>query len=223
MKSDETVVLLHGIGQSKHNMLLVERFLRKRGRRVLNIGYPSTKKPLSLLAKDLEAALRTAGVMDQTGPVHFVTHSMGGLVLRAFLDSVRARKPAFEPGRVVMVAPPNRGSEVADFLEPFAPYHWFYGPAGRELTTALRERDIEQPWYQLGVIAGRTSWPYPIARFFFDGPNDGRVSVARTRIPGLADHLVVNATHTFITWKPAVHRQIEHFLEYGRFNHGQTA
>lgn len=215
----DLVVLLHGIGHAPWNMYGLERRLRREGYAVLNLGYPSLRNDLGALAAWLDARLRLAGAWDRPdgGRVHFVTHSMGGLVTRRYLEAFRAHIPPEKMGRVVMIAPPNGGSEVADLLKNFPPYKWAFGPAGQELTTAARAGDITVPWYETGIIAGTKSWPYPEARFLFGGPNDGRVSVDSAKLPGMTDFIAVPATHSFIAWRADVGKMVISYLECGKF------
>jgi pimeloyl-ACP methyl ester carboxylesterase len=213
----DRVVLLHGIGQSRWNMYFVARALRRAGFAVTAISYPSLRQNIAALAGFLEKQLDDAEIWQQVGPVHFVTHSMGGLLVCHFLDTRRARIPAAKLGRVVMMGPPHGGSEIADFLQNFPPYKWLYGPAGQELTTAARTQDRTEPYYELGIIAGTRGWPYVIANRMIPAPHDGRVSVARTALSGMKDHITLPATHTMMAWQPAVHQQIVHFLKEGVF------
>jgi pimeloyl-ACP methyl ester carboxylesterase len=213
----ETVVLLHGIGHSRWNMAGLEWTLQKAGYDTVNISYPSRKYDIQDLAAFVHDRLEKEGVWDSRNPVHFVTHSMGGLVTRCYLDSYKNNITSGQIGRVVMIAPPNGGSEVADLLQSFPPYRWLFGKAGQELSTAFQSAHAIQPYYALGIIAGTTGWPYILGSLTIKGKHDGRVSVDKTKLDGMKDHLTLAATHSFISWKPQVHRQIVHFLMHGEF------
>lgn len=149
------------------------------------------------------------------GKLHFVTHSMGGLVARAY---IRRHRPG-RLGRVVMLAPPNQGSEIADLLRGNPLYRAFFGPAGGELITEQPEQlsqllgDVDYP---LGVIAGDRSL-YPLSSLLLPGPNDGRVSVARTQVPGMSDHVTLPASHPLIMRNRRAITQVLHFLRHGQF------
>lgn len=192
----------------------LERALAERGYATANLGYPSRVLDLN----EIVAALlpQVAVVAEQTvGPLHFVTHSMGGLVARVLLSGYRPP----QLGRVVMLAPPNGGSEVADRLVSWAPYRRWFGPAGGQLVTR-RDTALTALFgaidYELGVIAGSRSF-YPLASALMPRPNDGRVSVASTTVEGMADHLVLPVAHPTIVRSQAAIDQTLAFLTDGRF------
>ena len=212
----EVVVLLHGIGHTKWNMFFIELALHKAGYKTLNITYPSLQHNLQTLSHILHQMLEKEHLWGGDRKVHFVTHSMGGLVTRYYLDRYRAEIPADQLGRVVMIAPPNGGSEVADILRYFPPYRWIFGPAGQELTTLSQNHNVAVD-YELGIIAGTRGWPYVLGVLCIPGLHDGRVSVERTKHQAMKDHICVKATHSFISWKRAVHHQIIYFLRHGTF------
>lgn len=216
-KARDTVVLLHGIGHTRWNMMGVEKALRRAGFDTINISHPSLSKDIGALAGFVNERLEKEKLLDRPGRVHFVTHSLGGLVARRYLDQHRNDIPPEKMGRLVMLAPPNGGSEVADFMKNFPPYRWVFGPAGQELTTAARATDTTQPWYETGVIAGTTGWPYIVADRLIEGDHDGRVAVEKTKLPGMTDFTTVPATHSFISWRGDVHEQIVRFLRDGKF------
>ena len=207
----DTVVLLHGIARTRLSMRPIERLLAAAGYRTENLTYPSRRLSLDAISDWLQPRLASAWQADR---VHFVTHSMGGLVAARYLAAHGDRE---RTGRVVMLAPPNGGSEVADALHRLPPYRWLYGPAGQELTTSASAGSMP-PYYALGIIAGTRGEAYPLGRLFIRGAHDGRVSVANSKHPGMADHLVVPASHSFIMRNPEVQRQVLAFLDHGRFD-----
>ena len=216
----ETVVLLHGLARSSASLAGMERALTRAGYRVVNVDYPSRKKTVERLAdEDLALVLRRE-LANETRPVHFVTHSLGGLLLRAYLKT----PPPFALGRVVMLAPPNRGSELADKLGGFALYRWINGPTGRQLTTAsdaLPAR-LPTPGCEIGIIAG-TRNVNPLYAGLIPGPNDGKVSVERAKLDGMADFLEVPHSHTWLMCRRSVQAQVVAFLARGRFDRPEHA
>jgi pimeloyl-ACP methyl ester carboxylesterase len=210
----EGVVLLHGIGRNHRWLKRLERALQQAGFATLNLDYASRKKPLELLAADIDGAIRQfAG--ETCGPLHFVGHSMGGLLARVYIAKFRPERL----GRVVMLGTPNGGSEIADHLHDLALYRAYYGPAGQQLTTRLDSALISLPTpdYDVGVIAGNRSIAPVASLFRMPKPNDTMVSVKSSRLDGMADHVVVKASHAGL---PYHGKAIEHaiaFLRDGRF------
>ncbi|NQZ14647.1 MAG: alpha/beta hydrolase [Alphaproteobacteria bacterium] len=216
---EELVVLLHGIARTSSSMNSIESMLQKDGYTTLNITYPSKKKDLNGLAEYLKKEHLIDSLWKDYSHIHVITHSMGGLVARRYFDRYKNDIPKDKLGKIIMLAPPNKGSKIADIMQTLLPYKWYYGPSGSELTTEV-QRDIKSDiYYDLGVIAGTKEWPYFVAAFVIPGKSDGRVSVNNTKIKGMTDFLTVNGTHTFIMNKPEVHSQILYFLRHSKFKH----
>ncbi len=211
----ETVVLLHGLGRGFRSMSYLASQLERDGYRVVNLPYPSRTLPIEAIAAEwLPAMLRDKGVTAATR-VHFVTHSMGGIVLRQWLAQASAAERA-NLGRVVMLAPPNAGSEVSERLAAFLPFRWFTGVNGRRLGT--RATDLPRalgPWPvgapPLGVIAGDRTLN-PLFSAWLPGPDDGKVSVASTRLAGMTDIVVLPHSHTWLPWRRDTVAQVLSFL-----------
>jgi hypothetical protein len=215
----ETVVLLHGMGRTKVSMLRLASALQRDGYRVVNLSYPSRTVPVEQLATDwLPRQLHATGA-DTAPRLHFVTHSLGGLIMRAWL---REQPAATNLGRVVMLAPPNSGSEVTDALNTLPPYRWFTGVNGRRVGTAPSALPATLgPWpatrAELGVIAGDRSIN-PLLGAFLSGPNDGKVTVAATHLAGERSHVVVHHSHTWLAWRRDTIAEMRTFLREGRFS-----
>lgn len=213
----ETVIVLHGIGHSMLNMFFLERVLQKSGYRTFNINYPSLQHDIKTLSKWLYKRLEEKNIWQDFEKVHFVTHSMGGLVCGFYLQNFRETIPAGKLGRVVMLGTPHGGSEVADGLQNFWLYKLLFGPAGQELTTHIRQNDQIKPAYELGIIAGTQNWLYPLGKIFIDQPHDGCVSVESTKLAGMKDHIVLPVLHGVMGWSPQIQKQTLHFLKSGEF------
>jgi pimeloyl-ACP methyl ester carboxylesterase len=209
-----TLVLLHGLGRTSRSMrrLAVEGSLR--GYHIENLSYRSRRA--GVLAHAEQLGLTLAG-LPAAEPLHVVTHSMGGIVLRALL--AHGWLPAERIGRAVMLAPPNGGSELAEWLCRTRIFQLAVGPAGPELRTGAGgiARSLPAVPFELGVIAGATSG-VSLASLLFPGPNDGKVSVERARVDGMLDLLVVRSGHTFMMNSPEVIGQVFHFLTHGSFD-----
>lgn len=219
----DTVVLLHGLGRGAASMRPLARSLRAEGYRVLNVAYPSQRGAIPELA---ERALGPVFAGDGSaadaggagGRVHVVTHSLGGILVRQYL---RAHGVPSRLGRVVMLAPPNGGSEIVDTLEGWRLYAWMNGPAGVDLGTSAAHAPAAlgplPAGTEVGVIAGDFSWN-PLFSAWIEGPDDGKVSVARTHVPGEADHLTLPYSHTWLMNRRETRRQVAAFLRDGRFS-----
>lgn len=208
----ETVVLLHGLGRTHRSMRPVEEALAERGYRVVNLSYPSRSRTWGELVETLGVAL-AACCSPAPGPVHFVTHSMGGILVRAYLEAHSF--PAL--GRVVMLSPPNQGTEVVDRL-PDDLLRTILGPAAVRLGTDAESVPLQlgPVEFELGVITGDLSLN-PLFSAWLDGADDGTVPVESAWVEGTDDFLVVPYTHTFIMRRDQVITQIISFLESGRF------
>ena len=195
-------------------MRSLAKFLKAQCYSVLNVDYPSTRIPLESLIEHINEQVVTFN-RDFQRKIHFVGYSMGGLLARGV---IRRHRPS-NLGRVVQLAPPNQGSEVADFWKNNFLFQWIFGPAGQDLGAQEKsfDRILGPVDFELGVIAGNRTWD-PISSAMIKGPNDGKVSVESTQVPGLTDHMVIPATHTFIICNREAWNQTVHFLKRGKFN-----
>ena len=211
-KSDHLVLLLHGLGRSRHSFSAMHQKLTEAGYEVASVGYPSTRRSLA------EHAAQLAGVLERTEGVRtvsFVTHSLGGIVVRKLLATPGRWRDSIKPERVVMLAPPNHGSVIADVLEDWVPFQVIAGEVGQELTPeALAE--LPAPACSFGVIAGGMGKAHGYNPVLV-GDNDGVVLVDNARLPGTDDFLLVNASHSFIMCKTKVIEATIAFLKTGRF------
>lgn len=209
------VLLLHGLCRTSRSMENLSQALQAQGYRVVNLGYPSRSDTVEALAEHILSVGFDSPSLADCPRIHVVTHSMGAILLRAYLS--RHRVPRL--GRVVMLAPPNRGSELVDRFRRHSWFRRLHGPAGMQLGTSIQDlpRRLGPVDFELGVIAGSGRFLQP-GSWFLPRPNDGKVSVLSTRVRGMKEHLTVHAGHTFLMDRPEVQAHTLQFLRTGSFH-----
>jgi len=216
----ECVILLHGLARSSKAMLSLNEQLHTNGFLVVNVDYPSSEFPIAILAeKAIAPALANCRQYPISG-IDFVTHSLGGILVRQYLSQHKIP----ELKRVVMLAPPNKGSQVVDNLKGFGPYQWLNGPAGNELGTDPKSvpNTLGAVDFDLGVIAGTTSINLLLS-LYLPNPDDGKVSLENTKVEGMRDFISLPVAHPFIMKDKEAMAQTIHFLRTGQFLHTPPA
>lgn len=210
----DCVILLHGLGRTSRSFDKMETFFRNRGYWVINLDYPSREQGIRRLSDSCVAPMVEGRLKASTGPIHFVTHSMGGILVRQYLKD----HPSPRIGRVVMLSPPNRGSEVPDLVGRFPFLARLMGPALPELSAKPGSyvNTLGKPAFELGIITGRKSVNW-INSLVIPGADDGKVSVERARLDGMRDFLVVDRTHPLIMQADEVMEAADRFLKTGAF------
>jgi triacylglycerol lipase len=214
-QNQEYVILLHGLCRSGRSMIPMGQALTLAGYKVVNMEYPSRSASVAWLADD--AIGRAVADCQKNGAVsiHFVTHSLGGILVRSYLS----RHAIPNLGRVVMLGPPNHGSEVVDKLGSWWLFRKLNGPAGSELGTGpdSTPNRLGPATFPVGIIAGDRSINW-INSLMIPGPNDGKVSVEHTKLAGMTDHLVIHSAHPFLMRNRSAIKQTIFFLHNGSFN-----
>ncbi|MFH1008495.1 MAG: alpha/beta hydrolase [Candidatus Latescibacterota bacterium] len=205
---------MHGLARTEKSLSKLEHYLESMGFSVINMGYPSREKTVPELSEDVMPAAIEQCVAMHASKIHFVTHSMGGILVRYFL----AHNAVPNLGRVVMLSPPNKGSEVVDKLKDTPIFKWINGPAGTELGTdegGIVNR-LGAPHYEVGIITGDRSIN-PILSLLIPGSDDGKVSVESAKLQDMKDFLVVHKSHPLIMNDDNVLQQVAAFLRKGVF------
>ena len=207
----ESVVLVHGLGRTERSMMVLGQRLAWAGYEVETVGYPSRTGSVEDHVQVLRAAVEAC--CSESSRLHFVGHSLGGIVIRSYL----AETPPGSLGRVVLLAPPSRGSELADWVSDIVLGRQALGPAVEELGTALDDvpAGLPEPFYEMGIISGNRSIN-PIGSLVIPGPDDGMVGVERSQIDGVPT-VVLPRSHAFIMHSRFTADAVIQFLRTGRF------
>ena len=213
----ESVILLHGLARSSRSFTDMGEKLNTAGYHVINVDYPSRNQTVEMLVENYLVDVVEACQSTKPEKIHFVTHSMGGILVRQYL----ANHVLKSLGHVVMLSPPNQGSEVVDVLGRVPGFYALNGPAGQQLGTDADSlpNTLGPVNYSVGVITGNKSIN-PILSMLIPGANDGKVSIKRAKVAGMSDFLVVPQTHPMIMKSDAVISQTIAYLQHGRFSHG---
>ena len=213
-QDSEAIILLHGLGRTSHSMNKAGKLLAAYGYKIINVSYPSRKHNIETLALDYITSAIKQCASKNIIKIHFLTHSMGGILIRYYLST----RPINRLGRVVMLAPPNQGSELVDKLGGWSIFKVINGPAGLQMDTAKNSipNTLGPVSFATGIIAGDKT-VNPLLSQLFPEANDGKVSVSRTQVKGMQDFIVMPYSHSFIVQRVAVIEQALHFIQQGYF------
>lgn len=211
--ADELVVLIHGIKDKPYIMWKLQKGLQNSGYSVISLHYPSVAADMDSIVQVIHSKLTPR--LREYNKIHFVTHSLGGIVIRAYLK--KHEQPNF--GRMVMIAPPNKGAIMAERLEDFFLYKWLYGKTGQKLGKDSTDywQEIPPPSINFGIIAGGLKNDGGFNPLI-PGDDDGTVGVEETRIQGAQDFIIISGLHTSLLWQDKTLEQVLYFLNNNEFN-----
>lgn len=212
----DCVILLHGLARTSYSMEKLQIILQNNHYTVVNHTYPSTRNSIQQLADTVISPLVQQCLHSHPTRIHFVTHSLGGIILQTYLQ--RHTIPLLDS--IVMLSPPNHGSPLADSLHKNILVHFLLGPALNELTTNKQPISLPKS-YTIGIIAGSYDFN-PLGKRIFKTSNDGIVSVASTKLDHMTDFIVLPVSHTFMMRNKQVLQQILYFLKSAHFCRKRT-
>ncbi|MFA5947539.1 MAG: alpha/beta hydrolase [Candidatus Gracilibacteria bacterium] len=217
LTSDENadcIFLLHGLARSSKSMEPLAKSLNDIGYTTINIKYSSTKYNIETLSEKFLKPIVNEYCTEKNKKINFVTHSLGGIVVRQFLS----KNTLENLNKIIMIAPPNKGSEIADFVTKIPIVRSFYGPALKQLGTDKNSLPLKiiDSQYTLGIIAGNISYN-PLFSYFLPDKDDGKVSVEKTKMNLMTDFIEVKSTHTFIMQNKKVIELVKKFLKDEKF------
>ena len=216
--SKHTVVMIHGIARSTGTFRVLRRALRDTEWNAVAFGYKSTR---GALEDHADALARFLDNLEGQETISFVTHSMGGLILRHLLARKRPLQQPRQIGRIVLIAPPNQGSRIADTLKDLRAYKAFYGPAGQQLIPSSVAKVPGLSGNEFAVVAGGKGNGKGFNPLL-PGDDDGTVAVAETLLDGARDSLLVPAIQARISNNPITVRATISFLRHGYLQEPST-
>ena len=209
---EEAVIVIHGFARRANSMGKLAEHIHREGYEVRNVGYSSIQQSLDEIQADVFEKFNQYILSNPDKKIHFVGHSLGGLLIRAYLD----QKSLKNLGSVVLMGAPNKGSALVDEYEE----RWFFSWLGSGLSELGADSEflkkLKAPYYTVGVIAGSR----PFSKFFdssLEGVHDGLVTVESAKLEGMSDFIVINVHHSRMKRDPRVFEQVIHFLKHARF------
>lgn len=212
---DDYVILLHGIAGFSHSMKPLAKELHRQGYTVINVNYPSTLYDIPAISETFFDSVITSRCIDPERKIHFVTHSMGSIVTRYYLKNHRDE---INLGRVVMLAPPNSGSEIVDTFKTNIVAKSVFGPALKQLSTKSNSfvNTLGPVDYEVGILMGNKAYYLP-GSLILPGKDDGIVAIQSAPIEGMKDFEIISDNHTNIMTNKRVIREVVCFLREGNF------
>ncbi len=215
--SNKLAVVIHGIADKPYMMWRIEKNLDEAGFSVYNFDYASTKWSMDSSITHLDTAIDS--IISHYDSIHFVVHSLGAFVIRGYLSGHFNRK--FK--NLVMIAPPNNGSIIAERFEDIKLFEWRFGDAGQKLGKGHDDywRIYPVPQIPFGIIAGGIGTKYGLNPLI-PGDDDGVVGVQETILDGYADFIILPGLHSSLLWQSEVIEQVIYFLSNEKFYNSES-
>jgi hypothetical protein len=213
------IYLIHGFGGFQFTMNKIEKSIKNERYQTVNYGYKSFND-LDTIGKQLYLQIKNSNV----DTISFVTHSMGALLVRSMLQYSANDKYFPKIFRIIMIAPPNRGTEIADFYSSFGIVNYFFGQNVKYMKTDSDSyaNRLPKPYdSEIGIIAGIRGKKHGY-NLFLNGDNDGGIKPEKTKIGIEKDYITVIGQHNFLLMKKYVSKLVIEFLKYGSFISKQT-
>ncbi len=213
LHASSAVILLHGIQGTSKDMSNITDTLHARGYKTFNLNYPSTSYRIEELSDNFLGP-QFLDIATRNDTIHFVAHSMGAIIIRYFLQ----RHPDFLAGKIVMIGPPNNGSELTEAFHDLKFYQKRYGPAGAQIGLEM-ETELKLPHTlppNTGIIAG-TRTMFFVFSWILPGEDDGKVTHKNMKLDGYSDFITVPYHHDQITYKKKVCNLVHKFIKTGKF------
>lgn len=212
--SGKVVIVLHGLNRSTATMRRLANHLREADFQVINFQYASGRTTIDAHADSLRRIIQDipASVTD----LSFVGHSMGNIVVRRYLAGSEIDSRI---RRMVMIGPPNQGSQLAKMLGGTIPFRMVTGESGTQLAGEWEkfQSRLATPDFEFGIIAGGQDEKIRLSNFLLDGKDDLIVRVAETKLPGAHDFVVRPMLHSTMMKHPETLEMTLRFLQSGHF------
>ena len=214
---NEIVILIHGLRGNTDDMQIITDYLKEYNFETVNFVYPSKDDKIQNLAEIFLKPEVLKQIEKQPKQIHFVTHSMGGIVLRSYLVNHLTEIDSIL-GKVIMISPPNKGSDVSEFFKKTMLYQKRYGISGQQIGYDINKQVglSDSVSYNPGIIAG-TDTQFPYFSYFIKGDDDGKISTERTKLKGMGDYIEMHFPHDTIMEQKEVAKQVLHYIENSEF------
>ena len=214
-RTGETVVIIHGLARSGYAMRSLTGRIEEAGYNTFVVDYASLGKSMDEVVMDVTEQINDC--CHGAVRVHFVGHSLGGLLTRAYFTRPQSERLRQKLGQVIMIGTPNQGSAIVDHYED----RWWmkkFGDTTLSLGTTPEDfpRKLPPPDFRPGVIAGTNGWF--LSNKIFGEKNDGLVAVSSTHLPEMADYVEIDVGHSMMRFNKEVAEQTLYFLEHGQFH-----